>query len=388
LFSVSFQEIEIRMSHFSRSVRPGQCRANSLLSDFLLACAIASTLLLGACSGKAAAGPQGPPAMPVKVQAIAPHEIGDTSEYVATIKSRNSATIMSDVEGWIFAIRVKSGDSVKKGQTLMEIDPRRQQATVSSFDSQRASKEATLEWARVQLIRAKGLSESGVISRQDLDQAQSNYDAAVADVKSMDAQVNQQQVQLKYYSVFSPTDGVIGDIPVHVGDRVTNTTPLTTIDERRGLEVYIAVPSERAREIKMGAPVDVLDNSGKVLLQSKVYFISPQIDTATQSVLAKAPADQAADVLRAMQLVRARITWNSHPGITVPVVAVSRVSGQFFAFVAEQQDGKAVARQRPLQLGEITGNDYVVLSGLKAGDAVIVAGGQSLADGVPVKIEQ
>ena len=105
----------------------------------------------------------------------------------------------------------------------------------------------------------------------------------------------------------------------------------------------------------MGAPVDVLDNNGKVLLQTKVYFISPQIDTSTQSVLAKAPADQAADVLRSMQLVRARITWSTHPGITVPVVAVSRVSGQFFAFVAEQQDGKTVAHQRPLQLGEIIG---------------------------------
>jgi RND family efflux transporter MFP subunit len=327
-------------------------------------------------------------AAPVKVQKVDAHEIGDTSEYVATVKSRNSATIMSDVEGWIFDIRVKSGDFVKKGQTLMEIDPRRQQATVSSFDSQRASKEATLQWAKLQFERNKALYGSGVVSKQDLDQAQSNYDAALADVKSLDAQVNQQQVQLKYYSVFSPTDGVIGDIPVHVGDRVTNTTPLTTIDERRGLEVYIAVPSERARDIKMGAPVDVLDNSGKVLLQTKVYFISPQIDTATQSVLAKAPADQAADILRSMQLVRARITWNTHPGITVPVVAVSRISGQFFAFIAEQQDGKTVVHQRPLQLGEISGNDYTVLSGLKPGDEVVVSGGQSLADGMPVKIEQ
>jgi RND family efflux transporter MFP subunit len=376
------------MSYFRSSVRTGLCRPNTLLSDVLLAGVIASALLLGACSrGRAAADPQAP-AMPVKVQTVATHEVGDTSEYVATIKSRNSATIMSDVEGWIFAIHAHSGDFVKKGQTLMEIDPRRQQAAVSSYDSQRASKEATQEWTRVQLERAKTLYASGVMSKQDFDQAQTNYDAAVADVKSMDAQVNQQQVQLKYYSVFAPTDGIVGDIPVHVGDRVTNTTPLTTIDERRGLEVYIAVPSEHAHEIKMGAPVDVLDNSGKELLQTQVYFISPQIDTSTQSVLAKAPADQAANTLRAMQLVRARITWNTHAGITVPVVAVSRVSGQFFAFVAEEQDGKTVARQRPLTLGEISGNDYTVLSGLKAGDEVVVSGGQSLADGMAVKIEQ
>src|SRR5208337_585053 len=147
---------------------------------------------------------------------VTTHDVGDTSEYVATIKSRNSATIMSDVEGWIFAVRVKSGDFVKNVQTLMEIDATRQQATVSNYDSQRASKEATLQWTKVQLERNKALWESKVVSKQDLDQAQSNYDAALNDVKSLDAQVNQQQVQLKYFSVFSPTDGVIGDIPVHV----------------------------------------------------------------------------------------------------------------------------------------------------------------------------
>jgi RND family efflux transporter MFP subunit len=376
------------MNRSYESVGAGLARAKALGLIVLLGTAIGAALVLASCTRGTASGPQAPPSMPVKVQQIANSEVGNTSEYVATIKSRNSATIMSDVEGWIFDIRVHSGDFVKRGQTLMEIDPRRQRATVSSQESQRASKEATLQWTKLQLERNKTLYTSGVVSKQDLDQAQANYDSALADVKALDAQVSQQEVQLKYYSVFAPTDGIIGDIPVHVGDRVTNTTPLTTIDERSGLEVYISIPSEHAHEIKMGVPVDVLDNAGNVLLKTQVYFISPQIETSTQSVLAKAPADKAADALRAMQLVRARITWSTHSGITVPVVAVSRVSGQFFAFVAEQQDGKTVAHQRPLQLGEITGNDYVVLGGLKVGDQIIVSGTQSLADGAPVRIEQ
>ncbi len=69
-------------------------------------------------------------------------------------------------------------------------------------------------------------------------------------------------------------------------------------------------------------------------------------------------------------------------------MAVSRLGGQFFAFVAEQKDGKDVARQVPLTLGEITGNDYRVISGLKAGENIIVSGGQNLADGMSIKIEQ
>jgi RND family efflux transporter MFP subunit len=354
----------------------------------LLVLAVGSLVLVSACGHSTAEGPQGPPTVPVKVQHIGSQEIGNTSEYVATIKSRNSATIMSDVEGWIFDINVHSGDLVKKGQSLMEIDPRRQAATVSNWESQRAAKKANLQLAKVQLERAQGLFASGVISKQDFDQAASTYEAADADVKSMDAQIHQQEVQLKYYSVFAPVDGIVGDIPVHVGDRVTNTTMLTTIDERRGLEVYLPIPSDRAKELKLGAPIQILDANGNTVLSTRVDFISPQMDTASQSVLAKAPVDQAADRLRAQQLVRARITWSTQPGITIPVVAVARVSGQFFAFVAEQKDGKDVARQIPLTLGEISGNDYTVLSGLKPGDQVIVSGGQNLADGMPIKIQQ
>jgi RND family efflux transporter MFP subunit len=357
------------------------------LRALLLIASVASIPFLSACSRSKAEAPQGPPVTPVKVQRIGSQEIGNTSDYVATIKSRNSATIMSDVEGWISAIHVKSGDRVKRGQSLIEIDPRRQAATVSNWESQRASKEANLQWAKLQLDRAKTLSASGVMSKQDFDQAHSTYDGALADVKSLDAQITQQQVQLRYFSVFAPVDGIVGDVPVHVGDRVTNTTVLTTIDERRGLEVYLQVPSERAKEVKLGASVQVLDGEGKPVITTRVDFISPQVDTSSQSVLVKAPVDQAADRLRAQQLVKARITWNTQSGITIPVVAVSRVSGQFFAFVAEEKDGKDVARQLPLTLGEISGNSYTVLSGLKPGDQVVVSGGQNLADGMPIKIE-
>ena len=371
-----------RLSRRSRQPR------QNFLAGALLILSLGSMSLLVACSRSTAEAPQGPSAVPVKVQRIGSQEIGNTSEYVATIRSRNSATIMSDVEGWIFAIHVRSGDLAKKGQSLMEIDPRRQAATVSNWESQRVSKVATLQLARVQLDRAKGLYASGVVSKQDLDQAQSAYEAADADVKSLDAQIHQQQVQLKYYSVFAPVNGIVGDIPVHVGDRVTNTTALTTIDERSGLEVYLPIPSDRAKELKIGAPVQILDASGNVVLTTRVDFISPQVDTSSQSVLAKAPVEQAADRLRSQQLVRARITWNTQPGITIPVVAVNRVSGQFFAFVAVQKDGKDVASQLPLTLGDISGNDYTVLSGLKPGDQVVVSGGQNLADGMAIKIQQ
>lgn len=374
----------------SRSFRVGSYAGRKSIYGFVffLVSSLGLALLTMGCNRSGASQVQAPPPSPVKVQLAEDQQIGDASEYVATIKSRHSATIMSDVEGWIFDIHVHSGQLVKKGETLMEIDPRRQRAALSNYDSQKASKEAALQWAKSQLDRTTALAANGVVSRQDLEQAQTNYNGALADVKALDAQIVSSQVQLKYYSVFAPTDGIVGDIPVHVGDRVTNTTPLTTIDERAGLEVYISIPSEHAREIKMGAPVEVLDQAGNVLLKTNVYFISPQVESGTQSILAKAPADKAADVLRAMQLVRARIVWSTHPGLTIPVIAVSRISGQFFAFVVEQDNGKTVVRQRPLQLGEIVGNNYTVLSGLNPGEKFVVAGGQNLVDGAPIAIQQ
>src|SRR5215467_3310209 len=190
-----------RLHTSSRNVRVRPARDAMPGATLLVAPVLLSLLWLTACSRSTAEGPQGPPAVPVKVQRINSQELGNTSEYVATIKSRNSATIMSDVEGWIFAINVHSGDLVKKGQSLMEIDPRRQAATVSNWEAQRASKVASRELAKVQLERARGLFASGVISKQDLDQAVSTYEAADADVKSLDAQIHQQEVQLKYFSV-------------------------------------------------------------------------------------------------------------------------------------------------------------------------------------------
>ena len=128
-----------------------------------------------------------------------------------------------------------------------------------------------------------------------------------------------------------------------------------------------------------------MDSSGNLLASSRITFISPQVDTSTQTVLAKATIANANDSLRTAQYIRARVVWGSQQKPVVPVVAVSRIGGIYFAFVAEpDQKGGYVVRQKPLQIGQIVGNDYVVLDGIKPGDKVVVSGTQFLIDGVPV----
>ncbi|MGA2021941.1 MAG: efflux RND transporter periplasmic adaptor subunit [Candidatus Sulfotelmatobacter sp.] len=340
-----------------------------------------------ACSGNASqnAHAGGPPGMPVKVQEARATPVSDATEYVATLKSRDSAVIMPQVEGQVTKILVHSGESVGAGAALMEIDPLKQQATVKSQESSRAAQQANLNWTKQQYERAQGLYSAGVVSRQDLDQAKSAMDAAQAQMESLDAQVSEQQVQLHYYKVVAPWGGIVGDVPVRVGDRVTSTTQLTTVDKPGSLEVYVYVPIEHSAQLKMGLPVQVLDSDGKVLASSRIDFISPQVDNTTQTVLVKARIANSNDALRQSQFIRARVVWGTHDSPEVPMLAVSRLAGQYFAFVAEpQSSGSYVARQKALTIGQTVGNNYEVLAGIKPGDKVIVSGTQFLLDGAPV----
>jgi len=350
------------------------------LGAILIAIAFAS-----ACGNKGPANAAGPHAMPVKVRTATLQRVDDTTEYVATLKSRDSAVVSPQVEGIITQIFVRSGDRVAAGARLMQIDPAKQQATVKSQEDARNAQLAQLKWAQQNYDRVSGLASAGVVSKQDLDQARANLDAAQSQLHSLDAQVNEQQVQLHYFQVVAPRAGIVGDIPVRVGDRVVTTTQLTTVDRPGSLEAYIYVPIEKSGQLKMNLPVQIVDGTGEALASSRITFISPQVDNTTQTVLAKAEIANSNDALRTAQFIRARVVWGSGQKPVVPVVAVSRIGGLYFAFVAEpDQKGGFVVHQKPLQIGQIVANDYVVLGGLKEGDKVVISGTQFLIDGMPV----
>jgi RND family efflux transporter MFP subunit len=358
-------------------------------SPFSAAVALFCLAVLGitiGCATNAAQNPHasGPMGMPVKVLEAHAVPISDSTEYVATVKSRDSAVIMPQVEGQITQIFVHSGDRVAANTALMEIDPLRQQATLKSQESQRAALEANALFTKQQYERTKELFASGVVAKQDLDQAKAAMDQAQTQLDAAGAQVSEQQVQLHYYKVLALRSGIVGDVPVHVGDRVTTSTQLTTIDQPGSLEAYIYVPIEHSSQLKMNLPVQIVDSEGKVLAETRVTFISPQVDNSTQTVLVKARIANSNDALRQSQFVRARVVFGTHQNPEVPILAVSRLAGQYFAFVAEPQNGSFVAKQKPLKIGQTVGNDFEVQDGIKPGDKVIISGTQFLMDGAPV----
>ncbi len=362
--------------------------------------ALAACAAFACSNSQQAAGPPQMPPTPVQLAVAHVAPIEETTEYVATVKSLRSTAIQPQIDGQITQIFVRSGERVRQGAPLVQIDPRRQQAAVSSQEAELAAREAAVTFARQQAQRSAELLAAGAISRQEAEQAETALRTAEANLRALQAQVQQQQVQLRYYTVTAPTDGIVGDVPVRVGNLVTPQTVLTTIDQNDRLEVYVDVPLERAGDLKMGLPIHVLSSDGSEQLASTVVtFISPRVEGTTQSVLVKGQLANPDGRLRAAQFVRARIVWRTNQGLVVPVTAVVRINGQFFAFVAEpapsgQGQGQAgggaaaaplVARQRAIKVGTIVGDSYPVLDGIKEGERVVTSGAQKLADGAPIQ---
>ncbi|MBN3894996.1 MAG: efflux RND transporter periplasmic adaptor subunit [Nostoc sp. NOS(2021)] len=237
---------------------------------------------------------------------------------------------------------------------------------------------------------------------EDIAQGRSQVSQAAAQVQSA-------QVQLQYTKVLAPFTGIVGDIPVKVGQYVGQGDQLTTLTKNDSLELNISIPLSQARQLRLGLPVQMLDAQGQPTATGKISFISPNASSDSQTVLVKANFGNLRNRLLNLQSVQTKVIWNEHPGILIPVTAITRLGGETFVFVAEapqekpkseapqekpkaealQEKPKAggpslVAQQKPVKLGVIEGNNYQVIEGLKAGDKIVVSGILSLTNGAPV----
>ena len=390
----------------------------------LTACGIALLVLASACrSPETMSFP--PPS--VRLETVQNAPVADASLFVATIRSRQSVDIRPQVSGHITEIFVKAGDEVEAGDPILQIDPARQQAIVaeaeaalhlaeanlqrsqSSVQRLRATREARraeLEYARQERERSADLYESKVLSKQELDQrlaelrsARAGQDAANAEISVQRADVKgsaeavrraratleRTRVQLAYHRVVAPIQGTIGDIPVRVGDRVDPTVLLTTLDRLEALEAYISVPLERAADVRLGLPVQLVDSRGDVIDEGEVTFVSPQIDPNTQLVLIKTVVDPRNSDLTIGQYARARVIWSMHDGPVVPLESIVRVNGKPFVFRAVTgEDGSQTVEQVPVELGASEDGTAAILSGIVEGDSIVREGVQRLIHGTPI----
>lgn len=390
----------------------------------------------------------GGPALPVKVLELQSDSVQETSEFVGTLEAANKVTLQSQIQGRVERVFVANGDQVNSGTPIVSLSVDQTQANVStaqagvtsaqagvnsaqgaltSAQAQLQAAEATrtkaaaeLQLQQTQYNRTQTLVSEGAQSQQQLDIAQRNLDTARADlaaadkqvsaaraavsqaqasvsqaqasVKEAQARVTAASVDLGFKQVTAPINGVVGDFAIKAGDYVTPQTNITTITSNNQLDMRISVPSNYADRLRTGLPVQLLDPTTKQPIGSgSIYFISPQIDPGAQSILTKARFPNNGN-LRDGQYVQAKITWSQNSGILVPTTAITRIGGQAFVFVVEEKkaesgEAQQVVSQRPVKLGSIQDNNYVVLEGLKAGDQVATTNILKLRDGAPVQPE-
>ena len=367
--------------------QPSTCVRARHRSALGLLLALGVPLAAAGCSGAESmagqGGPQGPPPMPVQLETVHAAPVEDATEYVGALKSLRSTLVQPQVDGRITRVFVKSGDRVKEGDPIVQIDARRQAAAVSSLEAQQAAREAAVEFARAEVERARQLLEAGAISRQELEQRETALKTAEAALKANGASIQEGQVQLRYFTVTAPTDGIVGDVPVRVGNQVSSQTVLTSLDQNASLEVHVQVPIERAPDLRTGLPLRVVGADGSIVAETTVSFVASRVDDTTQSVLAKGIVTNPGS-LRSQQFVRAVVVWRTDEGLLIPVLSVTRINDQYFVFAAEEKDGGLVATQLPVRVGQIVGNDYVVRSGLEAGQRIVVSGVQKIGNGAPI----
>ncbi|MDD3013147.1 MAG: efflux RND transporter periplasmic adaptor subunit [Candidatus Gastranaerophilales bacterium] len=368
--------------------------------------------------------------VPVESIILKSKPVKQTDIYQAMLISRYSVSLQPQVAGQISNIYVKAGDRVRTGQLLMVIDKRKQEATLNSsraaadatkasisqakdllynYQVQREALKSNLTLNKQLFDRYTALYAKRSVSQQDFEKYTDSYNKAKIDLDANAAQIQaqksailaaqsnykkalantqEQSVQLQYYKITAPYSGVIGDIPVKVGNYVNLSSPLLSITQNNSLEINAGLPVEKVFDIHNGMPVEVLDNNGNIINKSKISFVSPRVDTNTQTILVKAIVNNRADILKADQSVKVRVIYNQSPGILVPLSSISHIGGQDFAFILTNKGNKFFVKQIPVKLGGIQNNEYVVLSGLKNNDQIVSQGIQKLRDGVPVTILQ
>lgn len=398
----------------------------SLITVFLL-CWVTT-----ACSrGSTAPNAGKPQAVPVKLQNVAAGMIEESTDFSdSKLEAAARVELKPEVEGRVTQIQVKSGDRVVQGTPLVQLRPEKSQAEVGGAIANVNAARATLTNAEAQLRAAEAerdraaadvklqdeqfsrvstLVTQGALAKQQLDQVRRDRDAAKAALNSAEekiraarATIDQQNSalkqaestvalrteELKETRVLAPITGVVGDVPVKLGAYVKAGDTLTTIIQNDTLEVRLKIPENQIPQLRLGLPVQLTGgNNNEVVSMGRISFISPQVDSSSQSLLAKASFPNPEGNLRDGQIVKARVIWNKKSGVLIPTTAIVPLAGQKFVFVAQEQQSKLIAHQKPVKLGEIQGNNYQVLEGLKPGEKVVISGLLNLSEGTPIKPE-
>ncbi|MDW8850415.1 efflux RND transporter periplasmic adaptor subunit [Flavobacterium sp. MMLR14_040] len=368
----------------------------SLLSIFAASVIIVSC---GKKDDKAAQAAAAGQVKEYKTLVIQPESATLNTDYPASIQGQQNIEIRPRVEGYIDKIFVDEGAVVRAGQPLFKISAPEYEQEVRTATASIKSAQAAVSSAKLAVNKVKPLVEKEIISKYELETAQYNYDSALATLAQANASLVNARTNLGYTTVTSPVDGVVGSIPFRLGSLVSsnNTEPLTTVSSIGNVYAYFAMNEKvllsfsegsgtLAQKIKQLPQVSLLLSDGSIYGEKgKIETVNGLINTETGSVNIRARFPNPRGIIRSGSSATVRIPTQVKEGLIIPQSATFELQDKIFA-VTVGKDGKTKNANITI-LENKAGNYYVVTSGLKAGDQIVLEGVASLKEGTQIKTQ-
>lgn len=358
----------------------------------------ATVVFAAGCGSPKAAVPI--PSPEVEVTSVVQKDVPIYSEWVATLDGYVNAQIQPQVTGYVIRQTYKEGSFVHKGQILFQIDPRPFQALLDQADAQVAQAEAQLGKTQMDVDRDTPLAKERAIAQSQLDNDIQANRAAQAVVKAARAQVEQAKLNLEFTDVKSLVEGISGIAQVQIGNLVNPTTILTSVSQIDPIKAYFSISEQEyihfAERINAqtqkhiptnGPPFDLILADGSVYPHKGTGLLTNrQVDVTTGSIQIVCSFPNPQNFLRTGQFGRLRAAPDvRHGALLVPQKAVSELQGNYQLAVVGADNKVSI---RPVKVGDRVGPMWIIESGVKAGELVVVEGLLKVQNGATVKIKQ
>jgi RND family efflux transporter MFP subunit len=359
---------------------------------------LAGLAFIAGCTKSAPGGPPHYPPPDVTTTTVEQKDVPVYGEWVANLDGYVNAQIQPQVTGYLIRQNYKEGSQVRKGQILYEIDPRPFQASVDQAKAQLAQAKAQLQLAQINTKRDTPLAEARAIARSQLDNDLQTQAANEATVQAQQAAVETSQLNLGWTKVRSLLDGIAGLATTQVGSLVTQSTVLTTVSQVQPIKVYFAISEQEylalSKKAQQGGAADLLHSSSRVPIEltlsngavysdkGRIVFVDRQVNTSTGTIRVAAAFPNPQNLLRPGQYGKVRAqTSIEHNALLVPQRAVTELQGSYQVAVVNADNKVHI---QPVEIGPQIAEGWVITSGLKLGDQVVIEGNGKLADGMPV----
>lgn len=374
--------------HQTPVLRPA-LRARTLISIVT----VISVALLAACGKEGAPGASAPPPVPVHIVKVEPRSVPIRFTVPGQVEGSKEVEVRARVSGILQKQFYKEGDPVREGAPLFEIDRAPFEVALAQAKGQLAQATAQADQARREEARLKPLVEERAVSRKEYDDTTSARQLAEASLQQANASVRQAELNLSYTAVNAPVAGISGRSQHSVGTLITtdaNGSLLTTINQLTPIWVRFSLAESDLAKIPggrvgHGSPLDVqltLGDGKPYAGKGRLNFAATAIDTKLGTQQLRAEFDNSREQLLPGQFVNVGISAGQRDNVfLVPQAAVIQTEKTNLVFVV---DAQGMAQTQTVQTGDWIGSDWIIVSGLKAGDRVIVDNLLKIRPGVPV----